>query len=931
MSLPLPCPDSVLLKAVLSGRVSPEEHSQIALHLEECEQCRMAVDLITDLSDSDDITQHETSESQFAADSVLCEYDSFEVHDPGPDVSSEIAPQQQPTPAPSLDDFVRDLCTPSDFPDSLGRLGQYEILQRIGRGGMGVVYRGHDLKLGRDVAIKLLKPRVAADHSFVERFTREARAAAAIVHHNVITVHAIDEADGIPYIVMEFVPGESLQKRIRRLGPLPLHLVASIGAQIADGLSAAHARRVTHRDIKPANILLVENTNEVRLGDFGLARAEGSDRLTKTGVVLGTPRYMSPEQARGDTVDHRSDLFSLGSVLYTMCVGRAPISGSRQAEVLSAVANARINPIEAIDPSLPDWLTAVVRKLHALNPNDRFQSAEHVASILRRPLGEFDQSELATDDGWHDGTVIPTGATAPAFERRQAEETVVESRMTRLGDLSQHTGDAHTSVSETGLPGASLVGTTVTPGRSRRRTVTAVSILVALCAIVPAAFHFLWEPEVNRPTPATPAANDFIPQDDLIAQDDLGPLPPMEALIPELQFHVPAKKRWFETLQAAIDAAPPGGTIEIAANGRVRTSTLNVNGSVIIRPARGQQPVLALDATERPEDDRNYPLFRVSRGTLVLEGMDLEVIPQGVALGPSMRTRFSAVRIEDESGRLLMAHCRVRMPPGDPMQIAVQAEASPLVDIRHCEFFCGTGIGWTAPADGRLHIESSVIVARTGVTLRHSAASNATIELSRSTFANEELFKLLVPSAAFRAIRQNTAPRGQFSITVHASESMIDCREAMLLLRPLPTKFQQNPAPTLSPRDLATLPIYRLLAWRGHKNIYDPGNSYVAMAMNSTVQARSVDTLESWQDLWRGQDQTSRQGLIRFGEYESFVPAMSDLPSVDRLRIIRFEDGEPILPFAPPGAIINQIGPTDYSTWRDSPAAENIRAAALAE
>lgn len=913
MSSPLPCPESVLLKAIQTGSLSPEEHSQIYRHLEECEQCRMSVDLLADVSDSDQMTRLETAENEFAAEPVLSDFSA------GPEFDApELGPSAPPpAAAPMIDDFVRDLCQPSEFPGSLGRLGQYEILKRIGRGGMGVVYHGLDTKLDRDVAIKLLKPRIAADISFVERFTREAQAAAAIVHHNVITVHAIDEADGIPYIVMEYVPGESLQKRIRRQGPLPLDLVASLGAQIADGLSAAHVRRVTHRDIKPANILLVEGTNEVRLGDFGLARAEGSDRLTKTGVVLGTPRYMSPEQARGDTVDHRSDLFSLGSVLYSMCVGRAPVSGRRQADVLSAVAKARINPIEAIDPTLPEWLTAVIRKLHALNPDDRFQSAEHVASILRRPLGEFDQSEMATDDGWHDGTVIPTGATAPAFIR-QAEETVVESQMTRPGDLSLQTGGIHEEASVTELPEASLLSTTAIIGSRRRRAIAAVSVVVALFAIIPALAGFLRESD----TPETPN------EKQLAALEELGPLPPMEVLIPELQFHVPSKKRWFETLQAAIDAAPVEGIVEIAANGQIHTSTLNINQSVIIRPADGYNPVIAFEEKDFPEDQFNYPLFLVKSGTLVLEGLEIEVIPAPPAPKPSVGARYSAVRMEGDSSQLLMAHCRVRMPPGNPMQIGVQAESSPLVDIRHCEFYCGTCIGWAAPDDGRLNIERSVMVSRTGVTLRQTATTNASVRLSNSTFANEQMLKLLVPTAAFRAIRLKNPPRGQFSISVRADQSLFDCSEAMLMLKPKPGQ-SQNAVPMIPPRELRTLPIHKLLAWQGNGNVYDPGSSYLALSMNENIVARSADTFEDWQNLWRGQDMTSRQGLIRFGQNNAFVPAMIDLPSVEELRIVRFEDGEPILPFSPPGAIINQLGPIDYPTWRNSPASIDIRGAAF--
>lgn len=204
----------------------------------------------------------------------------------------------------------------------LGRLGDYEILEVIGRGGMGIVLKGFQSELNRYVAVKVLAPHLALSGAARRRFDREAQATAAVVNPHVMAIHAVAASAKLPYLVMPFVACESLQQRLNRQGPLDVKDVLRIGLQAASGLAAAHAQGLVHRDVKPANILLETNVDRVMLTDFGLARAVDDATLTRTGVIAGTPQYMSPEQANGDAVDHRSDLFSLGSVLYAMCTGR---------------------------------------------------------------------------------------------------------------------------------------------------------------------------------------------------------------------------------------------------------------------------------------------------------------------------------------------------------------------------------------------------------------------------------------------------------------------------------------------------------------------------------------------------------------------------------------------------------------------------------
>jgi serine/threonine protein kinase len=305
-----------------------------------------------------------------------------------------------------------DFLSPSQKPGSLGRLGYYEVLAVVGRGGMGVVFRAFDAKLHRVVAIKALAPQLALSSAARERFVREARAAAAVTHDHVIAIHTVEDTEPVPYLVMQFIDGPTLQKKLDRTGQLSLKEILRISLQIAEGLAAAHRQGLVHRDVKPANILLENGVERVKITDFGLARAGGDASLTHLGAaqtndaraddaradddpsltqsgIAGTPMYMSPEQAQGGPVDFRSDLFSLGSVLYAMCTGRAPFRASSPMGTLKRVCEETPRPIREINPELPPWLGELVARLHAKSPADRFASAQEVADLLARHLAEL--------------------------------------------------------------------------------------------------------------------------------------------------------------------------------------------------------------------------------------------------------------------------------------------------------------------------------------------------------------------------------------------------------------------------------------------------------------------------------------------------------------------------------------------------------------
>ncbi|HWB11664.1 MAG TPA: serine/threonine-protein kinase [Pirellulales bacterium] len=289
----------------------------------------------------------------------------------------------------------RGLLRPSDKPGVLGTLGSYEVLELIGRGGMGIVLRAFDAKLNRVVAVKVLAPELATQASARRRFLREAQAAAAVAHPHVVTIHAVDEEEW-PYLVMECIEGISLQEKIERSGTLKLAEVLRIGTQIAEGLAAAHKQGLTHRDVKPANILLENGVERVKITDFGLARAADDVTITRPGEISGTPQYMSPEQASGERVDQRSDLFSLGCVLYAMCAGRPPFRADSMAAIVKKICQDAPQPLREIDQQLPQWLTETIDRLLAKNPDERFQTAEDVARILGGALAQVQAGQAVT-------------------------------------------------------------------------------------------------------------------------------------------------------------------------------------------------------------------------------------------------------------------------------------------------------------------------------------------------------------------------------------------------------------------------------------------------------------------------------------------------------------------------------------------------------
>jgi serine/threonine protein kinase len=381
------CPSSADLRELLEGNVADSDQAGVVAHLDQCPSCQQSLEALAKGDSSFAVTVLEQSEYKTP--------DANSAFWPALQQAEQTLTVAAPAASKSSPEISLDFLDPSEDGSHLGSLSHFNIVRVVGRGGMGVVLHAVDTYLERDVAVKVLDPEVAKDELARTRFCREARAAASINHENVVAVHQVEHEEGkdLPFLVMELISGESLEKKLQREGRVSLREIVSIGMQTAAGLAAAHDKGLIHRDIKPGNILLEKSGQRVKLTDFGLARAAEDVRLTRSGLVAGTPLYMSPEQASGEELDARSDLFSLGVVLYELAAGEPPFNGKTPLAVLKRLTEDQPQPLRERNPDLPEWFVHIVDRLLAKNPKDRFQSAREVADTLEHFWAKLKSSE----------------------------------------------------------------------------------------------------------------------------------------------------------------------------------------------------------------------------------------------------------------------------------------------------------------------------------------------------------------------------------------------------------------------------------------------------------------------------------------------------------------------------------------------------------
>jgi eukaryotic-like serine/threonine-protein kinase len=400
-------------------------------------------------------------------------------------------------------------------------LGDFRVVRKIGEGGMGSVYLAEDTKLGRMAALKTMKPELAASGPERDRFLREARAAAAIDHDNVVPVWQVGEAsDGTPFIAMPFLQGEMLDSRLKREPVSGLGRIIKVGRAVADGLAAAHAKGLIHRDIKPGNIWLEgdpgaadlnQQIRRVKILDFGLARSvEKSDiQITASGAVLGTPAYMAPEQAKGEPLDARSDLFSLGATLFRMAVGRLPFAGPTPMAVMIALTTEELPPVKTLAPNLPSALASLIDRLLCKKPDGRPQSAAEVSAALRQFVKDAQTKKLAPSAPVAPQPVAPR-RTAPADISTSLPRPIPAVPGAEATDVPEPPGKAHAKPQKPKTAKPAPVRWPLIAG-------AAVAVLVVVLGIWLAV-----KPRENPPVPDTIAEKKDVPS----VRRDPSPSPP---------------------------------------------------------------------------------------------------------------------------------------------------------------------------------------------------------------------------------------------------------------------------------------------------------------------------------------------------------------------------------------------------------------------
>jgi tRNA A-37 threonylcarbamoyl transferase component Bud32 len=579
---------------------------------------------------------------------------------------------------------LTEFLAPPQAEDELGRLSSYRILKQVGAGGMGMVFLAEDSQIRRRVALKVMAPALAADETARHRFLREAQATAALHHDHVVTIYQVAEDRGVPFLAMELLAGESLETRLRREGRLPLAETARLGREIASGLDAAHEQGLIHRDIKPGNIWLEARRGQpsrVKILDFGLAHFESGDvRLTQSGMVVGTPHYMSPEQAGGERVDHRSDLFSLGCVLYYMTAGKLPFEGNNLRSTLKAVMFEAPRPLLELAPDVPPSLAALIERLLAKDPNDRPQSAAEVLEVLAAL-----ETELAAGRQ-HSGA---SGAAT----------------------MESWPGDA-----STGTRPAQDTMTAPRPNRARRRILACLVGLVLLgvggLCLGPARYR-RFGPAPNRILPAEKTPSAAIEPFVLLAREGR----PEKAVA---------------TLADAVAAAESGDTIEVNADGPPIIEEIQITGKALtVRAAPGAAPTLLLK--------RDSPKGRAVRietdSPLTLEGLTFH------AVDPASAPPRSCLGIREAP--LRVANCRfVNETP--TRGVTILLEKSPICEMRNClavhKHDVVSFLTWRYPSNGRLVLDNNLLVENRqpspAVNLSGSDdATEATCQLTRNSIA----------------------------------------------------------------------------------------------------------------------------------------------------------------------------------------------------
>jgi serine/threonine protein kinase len=818
-------------------------------------------------------------------------------------------------PQPKLLEFLG----PPSRADSLGRLGHYEVLELVGSGGMGIVLKAFDEQLHRVVAIKAMAAPLATSATARQWFVREARAAAAVNHDNVVDIYAVEGTGPVPYLVMEFVARISLEERLHQQGPLELREILRIGLQTADGLAAAHRQGVVHRDVKPANILLENGVGRVKITDFGLACAANAADA-ETGVIAGTPAYMSPEQARGDGIDHRSDLFSLGSVLYTLCTGQSPFRGSTPLGTLQAVCEEEPPPIRDLNSDIPAWLCEVIKKLHAKDPAERFQSAAELAETLGGYLAHvqqpsnplplaFSQREQALSRREEESTRRRVGADLFPNLRRWAPAVIaalvviaVTLSLTEAGGVTQLTA----TVIQIFTGEGTLVIETNDP--AVKVTVEVDGELVILGAglkeirLHPGSYKIRADKD-GQPVPLerelvriTRGGREVV-NVKVVPPASTPPETEKGAFVVLSRPGIAEKK--FDTLGEAVVRASDGDTIEIRGNGPFVIEPIEFKHPLTIRAGAGFRPVM-IDTPIHTE------VWLWAAGPLRLEGLEL-------------RSDCTAYRILlHAAGPLAVANCRfLRQPRG----VCISSHAD--CHVQNCQLSSPEGAPVSIECDGdaRAVITNCLLVGHSNLE-DFDATQRATVRFTRDTFVSAAA----APTALLHIMK---LPRAQATqapaqrLSVFTSDCVIDSgKSAFDLFQPVELK------PHLACDEIEKW-LPQRVEWREERNLYSPRDTLLRFStQESRDEYRELATsraqgLEDWNRFWGVMNTGSLQGVIRFHggslREKAKANAAQFAPGDFRLRedsagYHAGPDGKDV------GADVDLVGPGEaYERWKQTP------------
>ena len=495
---------------------------------------------------------------------------------------------------------------------------RYRVLELLGKGGMGAVYRGEHQLIGRKLAIKVLHGKFVGDEEMVTRFYREARAAAAIGHKNIIEVLDVGATEeGDPYIVMEYLEGESLGAMLKRVGPLDLPAACGILEPVLLALAAAHKAEIVHRDIKPDNIFLAARSGEdeeseeteVKLIDFGIskvARDIQETQLTLTGHVLGTPAYMSPEQAQGaSVVDHRVDIYSMGVILYQMLTGKLPFESDNYNALLAKILTGDPTPPEEAYPGFPSAAKDVIYRAMSSDPDDRYQDAREMLDALKR-LEEFDsrRERLRTLASSIVQSSLAIGDLGGEATGDSSKEGVAAEAMAKIAGDSTPSEWARTSA-----------------GRRRKRRAVPISIVVAAVVLVAGVVAAVWLSQDGGDDPATPAD-----QPAATPADEPRTAPEPETVRVELEGAPPGAKVFYDNARVLmnpfnarkVDAVVP---LRIEAEGFkdyavtvVPSEDRVVEVEMEPLPAEEPEPPATAEVEPEPEPEEKKPVKKPGKG-----------------------------------------------------------------------------------------------------------------------------------------------------------------------------------------------------------------------------------------------------------------------------------------------------------------------------